>query len=148
MLIGNVPAMVCPSCLHKEFDKTVSDKLTMETHALFAKSSGLMFCYQFSDFIRTDKAENPFELFDHVRIRDDVDTWDLYDEQLLPGMEGTVIEKGMNPFDYVVRFRIGKSSERFNLLEVEIDEQDLELVARLTEGAAPKKTKRRVVKVP
>jgi hypothetical protein len=54
----------------------------------------------------------------------------------------------MNPFDYVVRFRIGKSSERFNLLEVEIDEQDLELVARLTEGAAPKKTKRRVVKVP
>jgi hypothetical protein len=28
-----------------------------------------MFCYQFSDFIRTDKAENPFELFDHVRIR-------------------------------------------------------------------------------
>jgi YgiT-type zinc finger domain-containing protein len=126
MLIGNVPAMVCGKCLHKVFDQTLTDELTFKTHTLFAKSSGRMFCYQFSDLVRGDRPVKQLELFDKVRIKDDVNTWDLYDEQLLPGMEGTVLEKGMNPFDYVVEFKIGKG-RRSNVLQIEIDEQDLEL---------------------
>ena len=129
MLIGDVPAMVCATCLHKEFDKAIADELTAKSQALFSESSGRMFGYQFSDLVRDDSARTPFKLSDRVRIKEDVDTWDLYDEKLRPGMEGTVIGKGLNPFDYVVEFVLGSRRSRFrNVLQVEIDEQDLELV--------------------
>jgi YgiT-type zinc finger domain-containing protein len=134
MLVGNVPGFECDTCFHEEIDKAVRDELTKKTCSVFAKSSCVMFVYEFSDLVRPVESVNSFELFDLVRIKDEVDTWDLYDEDLLPGMEGTVIESGTKPFDYAVKFLLDKRKGAFI---VEIDEKDLELVGRVKETGSP-----------
>src|SRR5215470_11268036 len=60
MLSERVPALVCSRCLHKEFDETITDRLTLQTHSIFSKSSGRMFAYQFSDFIRDNEPHGLF----------------------------------------------------------------------------------------
>jgi len=143
MLIGNVPALTCSVCLHDQFDAGTSKELTCKSHAIFAKSTGSMFAYQYSDFIRPTQAASSFKIWDHVRIKADVDTWDLYDEELLPGMTGTVKEKGTNPFDYLVEFRVSRGGKRDSILHVEIDQDDLELVESYDETRSPKRATRK-----
>ncbi len=145
MLIEDVPAMVCAMCLHKEFDEAIANRLTLQTHALFSKSSGRMFAYQYSDFIRDNDVRTPFKMFDRVRIKAGVNTWDLYDEHLQPGMEGLVVDAGESPFDYVVEFTPGSRRSKSDCIRVEVDEQDLELVTVLANK--PVKPKSAVAKV-
>ncbi len=129
MLIGDVPGLVCNQCQNKVVDEGISDQLTVKAHAIFKESHCVMFACEFSDLIRDEAMTQVFEIFDQVRVKDDVDTWDLYDEDLEPGMKGTVTGKGVNTFDYIVNFRIGRG--KHDVLTLEIDEKDLELVARV-----------------
>jgi hypothetical protein len=127
MLIGNVPALLCARCSHTSFDEAIAKELTTKTLVLFQKQPRMrIFAYQFTDFIRPEPKQS-FEPSSSVRIRDGVDTWDLYDERLKPGMRGTIVSDGINPFDYRVRFLVRKMS-----LEVEIDADDLEIQEQLT----------------
>jgi YgiT-type zinc finger domain-containing protein len=129
MLVEHTPAFICGACHEDYFTESIRGQLIAKTKAIFGKSKCFFFGYQFSDLIRPTSFE--YETFDRVRIKDDVDTWDMYDEDLEPGMEGTVIDKGLNPFDWLVEFRIGKG--RTNIIRVEIDGDDLELLKRVGE---------------
>ena len=140
MLIAEVPAMVCSMCLHKEFDEAIADRLTLQTHALFSKSSGRIFAYQYTDFIRDNDVRTPFKMFDRVRIKAGVNTLDLYDEHLQPGMDGLVVEAGEKPFDYVVEFTLGSRRLKSDCVRVEVDEQDLELVTVLAKKPVKRKS--------
>jgi len=124
MVIGNVPALVCGACGTKEFDETISSDLIQEAERLFATSNGRMFAYQFSDFVRPEPVYE-FKVSERVRIKDDVEAWDLYDEKLRPGMEGVVIGKGLNRFDYEVAFKLKRGKNQF-VVEVELDANDLD----------------------
>lgn len=126
MWIENTPCLECPACSATTIDKTISDKLTKKSKTILAQSSGVVHIYQFSDLIRPAKEIARFKAFDTVKIKDDVDTWDMYDEDLEPGMEGTIIKKGKNPFDWLVEFRLGKSRSQY--FQIEIDCKDLEPV--------------------
>ena len=140
MMIGDVPGFVCSACESTRFDETIRRELTKMTESMFAKSHCHTFIFQFSDFIRPDKDAQEYEIFDLVRIQEGVDTWDFYDEDLEPGMEGTVLGKGEKPFDYLVEFRLGSGRQAGNFLQVDIDRDDLELVRRV--GEQPAKPKR------
>lgn len=137
MWVENTPCLECPRCLAKTFDKATSNAIIKKSKAIFAQSSCLGHIYQLSDLIRPSKEIPHFKTFDTVRIKDDVDTWDMYDEELEPGMEGTIIEKGRNPFDWLVEFRLGKT--RSSYIQIEIDCKDLELVSAPTEQVAKHK---------
>jgi hypothetical protein len=73
-----------------------------------------------------------YEIFDLVRIKAGVDTWDMYDEDLVPGMQGRVIGPGTDPGSYVVEFDLGKGDAASRYLQVDINEHDLELKQRLS----------------
>lgn len=140
MWVEHTPCLECQTCLAKTFEKATSDELVKKSKAVFAKSSCLVHIYQLNDLIRPAKEIAHFKTFDTVRIKDDVDTWDMYNEELEPGMEGTILEKGRNPFDWLVEFQIGK--KRTSYIQIEIDCKDLELLNSQTEQA----TKRKKVK--
>ncbi len=139
MMIQHVPGFVCCACTCECFEESMSRDLIKMTEAMFAKSHCHTFIFQFSDFIRPDKDAQEYEIFDRVRIQEGVDTWDFYDEDLEPGMEGTVLGKGEKPFDYLVEFRLGSGMQSENFLQVDIDRDDLELVRRVGEQPAKRK---------
>lgn len=139
MLLEHVPAMVCQTCSHREFGKGLTEELHLKACEIFDKSHYSLYAYQFSDLVRPPRERPQFETFDLVEIKDDVATWDLYDEHLLPGMRGTILEPGIRPYVYLVRFRSVPGFDKRFALEVEIDENDLELVRRV--GEPEKKTK-------
>lgn len=126
MLIGNVPGFVCPKCSNFQFEKTVSDQLILKAHAIFDKSNAVMFGCEYTDLVRDPKDSIEFQMFDRVRIKLDVNTWDMYDEEIVPGMEGVVVGPGENPFEYEVDFLPGGSIE--DAFMASIDQRDLELL--------------------
>ncbi|CAN5382434.1 hypothetical protein BH11CYA1_BH11CYA1_50760 [soil metagenome] len=138
MWVEKTPCLECPACLAKTFDKAISNELIKKSKTIFAQSSCFGHIYQLNDLIRPSKEIAQLKSSDTVRIKDDVDTWDMYDEALEPGMEGTIIEKGKNPFDWLVEFRLGKT--RSSYLQIEIDCKDIELVSAPTVQVAKRKT--------
>lgn len=142
MLIESVPGFVCSACENTRFDEKLSLELTAMTESIFAKSHCHTFIFQFSDFMRPGKDAQEYEMFDRVRIQEGVDAWDLYDEDLEPGMEGTVLGKGEKPFDYAVEFILGSVRRFYNVVQVDIDRDDLELVSRVGEPLVKPKRKR------
>ncbi len=128
ILIEDVPGSVCSACGRKEYDKSTSDELIRLGCEVLSKSRCHTLIGKFNDFIRPEDETKRFETLDIVQIKDDANTWDFYDEEVVPGLQGTVTKKGEMPFDYVVEFRRGRG--RQNVLEVEIDEKDLILIKR------------------
>lgn len=126
MLIGNVPGFVCPKCSRCQFEKALSDQLILKAHIIFEKSTGVMFGCEYTDLVRDPKGSIEFQMFDRVRIKLDVNTWDMYDEEIVPGMEGVVVGPGENPFEYEVDFLPGGSID--DAFMASIDQRDLELL--------------------
>lgn len=137
MMVEHVPALICNKCQHKTFEASVKNQLTLIADSIFEKSDSVMFVYQYSDLVRETDNVQVFNRNDNVRIKDYVNTWDFYDEEIVPGLKGVVVGKGDNPFDYIVEFQIGRS--KYNVITVEIDEKDLEFVS-------PVSPKKRVAK--
>lgn len=139
MWIEHTPALVCTACNETTYDATLSAELIKASNDIFAKSSGLIYIYQFSDFVRPDVGGPDFKANDRVRIKDDVNTWDMYDEDLQPGMEGLILCRGVNKFDWQVAFFLpGK-----HLLEIDIDQDDLELAEPVKSAVKTKKPRTR-----
>ena len=126
MLVGNVPGFECQLCGNKVFEEKLKQELINKILVIFEKINGRMYAYQFDDLIRDEAKVNEFQISDRVIIKDGVDTWDLYDENLYPGSEGTVVGKGDNFFDYCVEFQL--KGANCSVLLVDIDEKDLEPV--------------------
>lgn len=137
MLIENVPGLICQRCQSQHVKDEIRKLLTVQTKSVFARNHSLIFIFQFSDLVREQVQE--FKLFDTVRVRQDVDTWDAYDEDLKPGAKGTVVGGGDLPFYWQVEFCLDKKNDYW--ATIDIDEADLELVSRIATEAT-KQTKR------
>lgn len=102
----------------------MKDHLVKIAQKIFVKTSGLIYIYQFRDFVRPEQNGPSFKANDRIRIKDDVNTWDIYDEELEAGMEGIILGKGQNHFDWSVAFILRSG----DVLEIDIDRDDLEIV--------------------
>lgn len=77
--------------------------------------------------------ENEFGMFDAVKLVDDFEGLDIYENylSLKKGSSGSVLELGEEPGTLIVEFHIGKSMKSVDYTSVELDAEFLEVVSKI-----------------